>query len=125
MAVLLEIGLAEHAVRVTIEILRVFVLERALLLLGDVVFDVAAAGEAGSDDRVGGGHALEVRHVVLLFVLLLFVVGLLFYLLVHARPELFGRTLHHRWVSVAIGFSSLGRSQQLPVLLLQLPLSLL
>lgn len=123
LAVLLEIGLAEHAVRVTIKILRVFILQHAFFLLRDVVFDIAATGDPWSDDRIGRGHALEIRHVVIFVVL--FIVSLLFYLLVHAWSDLFGRPLRHSWVLVLVCFSSLGRSQQFPVLLFQLSLSLL
>lgn len=42
LAVLFEVGLAEHTVRVTIKILRVFILQHAFFLLRDVVFDIAA-----------------------------------------------------------------------------------
>lgn len=52
LAVLLKIGLAEHTVRVTIEILRVFILHHALLLLRDVVFGITATGDSGPDDRI-------------------------------------------------------------------------
>lgn len=124
LVVLLEVGLAEHAMRVAVEVLRILVLQHALLLLGDVVFDIAATGDAGSDYGVGSGHALEVRHVVIL-VFLLLIISLLFYLLVHALSDLLGRPLHHHWISIFICISSLCRSQQLPILLLDLPLPLL
>ena len=45
LAVLFEIGLAEHTVRVTIKILRVLILQHAFFLLRDIVFDIAATGD--------------------------------------------------------------------------------
>jgi hypothetical protein len=73
-------------VGVAVEVIGVVVLLGALLLLGDVLC-VAFARYPRSDYGIGGGYALEIRHVVV-FILFLGVVVLLLYLLMDTLPDL-------------------------------------